>query len=265
MPETPDANRGTTSLSVGHANSHEVRAEAQRLARAAQAGWTAGRRPWLGVALASGAVVVTLLLHAHLVRHALWHAGAVYASLPLPTELARLPLSLFMPTAYLPLWGAVAQLLVVIGLSEIVLGRSVTVLVALAGHAGSTLIARALLGSSSAHFFGLAPALAHALDTGPSGATTAVGACLLLSLRLDVGAALLSASLVIAALVAPGLDGVEHTAALLLGLGAGVALGQFYRRASARATRPPRARLVRWWRRRQPGIVAVSGRSLSPR
>ena len=72
-----------------------------------------------------------------------------------------------------------------------------------------------------AHLLGLTPALARVLDTGPSAATTAVGACLLIAARMNRGAALLSLGLLIAAAAAPGVDGIEHTTSLVWGLLAG--------------------------------------------
>jgi hypothetical protein len=151
----------------------------------------------------------------------LWHSGAVYASLPLTTELWRLPMSLFLPTAYLPIWGAVAQLVVVIGLGELLLGRWLTVGVAVVGHFAATLAARLIIDSHLGTLFGLSPALAHVLDTGPSAAATAVGACLLLLLGMYRCASLLCIALFIAALVTPGIDGLEHLIALACGLVAG--------------------------------------------
>ena len=130
-------------------------------------------------------------------------------------------MSTFLPTAYLPLWASCLQLVVVIGLGELILGRWLTVGVALVGHYGSTLIARVLLVDLHSHLFGLAPALAHVLDTGPSGATTAVGACLVIAARMNRSAVLLCVGLIVAALFAPGLDGVEHITALIWGLFAG--------------------------------------------
>jgi hypothetical protein len=183
--------------------------------------WSRGVRPWLGVATALACVLVSVFLHFHILRPELWRSGDVYAALPLTNELARLPMSLFFPAAYLPLWAACAQLLVVIGLGEMILGRWLTIAVALVAHVGSTLIARTLLLSLHGPVFGLTPALARALDTGPSAATTAVGACLLIAARMNRSAALLCVGLLVAALVAPGLDGVEHTAALVWGLLAG--------------------------------------------
>jgi hypothetical protein len=216
-----------------------------------------GARPWLGVLLAIACVAVAILLHFHVWRPELWRSGDVRADVPVSSELARLPMSLFMPTAYLPLWGAVLQLVAVIGLGELILGRSVTVLVAAAGHVGSTLFARVLLTTSFAHLLGLTPAMAHAIDTGPSGATTAVGACLLVSLRMNRTAALLALSLAVAALVAPGLDAVEHAGALLIGLAAGRALGWIYVRAPQRSLGLRDPRWLRILRRRRPGIVAM--------
>ena len=234
-----------------------LRGEFTRLWVATRAGWTSGARPWLGVLLALACVAVTVLLHLGVFRPELWRSGQVHASLPLSSELARLPMSLFMPTAYLPLWGAILQLVVVIGLGELILGRSVTVLVAAAGHVGSTLLARLLLATTFAHLLGLTPAMTHVIDTGPSGATTAVGACLLFSLRMNRTAALLTVSLAVAAIVAPGLDAVEHAGALLIGLVAGGALGWVYVRAPRRSRPAIAPRWLRVLRRRRPGIVAL--------
>jgi hypothetical protein len=188
----------------------------------ARYGWSRGARPWLGIATTFATILVAAFLHFHILRPELWQSGDVYAALPITGELARLPMSLFFPAAYLPLWAACAQLLVVIGLGEIILGRWLTIAVALVAHFGSTLIARVLLVTMHGHVLGLSPALVHVLDTGPSAATTAVGACLLIAARMNRSAALLSLGLLIAAAVAPGLDGVEHTAALVWGLLAGL-------------------------------------------
>ncbi len=130
-------------------------------------------------------------------------------------------MSFFFPTAYLPLWAACAQLVVVIGLGELILGRWLTIAVAVVAHLGSTLIARMLLESVHSHVLGLTPALAHVLDAGPSAATTAVGACLLIAARMNRGAVLLCVGLLIAAVAAPGVDAIEHTTSLVWGLLAG--------------------------------------------
>jgi len=157
-------------------------------------------------------------------------------------------MSLFFPAAYLPLWAACAQLLVVIGLGEMILGRWLTIAVALVAHVGSTLLARTLLLSLHGHVFGLAPAIARSLDTGPSAATTAVGACLLIAARMNRSAVLLCTGLLVGALVAPGLDGVEHTAALVWGLLAGFLSVMITSRSSDETTLTP-------WRTRGVGIL----------
>ncbi len=225
--------------------------EVDRLWLLARYGWSRGARPWLGVATALATVLVAVLLHVHLLRAELWRSGDVYATLPITSELVRMPMSLLFPTAYLPLWAACAQLLVVVGLGELILGRWLTIAVALIGHAGSTLIARVVLESVHGHVFGLTPALAHALDTGPSAATTAVGACLLVAAGMNRCTLLLSVALITAAIVVPGVDGVEHAAALAWGVVAGVvyyavaARASIHRRAAqkpwiSRLTRPRR-------------------------
>jgi hypothetical protein len=196
--------------------------EFRRLVMLARDGWARGTRPWLAVSAALASIAVAAMLHFHVLHPELWRSGDVYASLRLSTELARLPMSLFLPTPYLPLWGACLQLLVVIGLGELILGRWLTAMVAIAGHFGSTLVARALLDSVHGYVFGLAPSLAHVLDTGPSAATTAVGACLLVCARLNRCVVLLSVALLGAAFIAPGVDGIEHLMALCCGVILGV-------------------------------------------
>lgn len=184
--------------------------------------WSRGARPWLGIAMALATTLVAIFLHFHILRPELWRSGDVYAALPLTSELARLPMSFLFPTAYLPLWAACAQILVVIGLGELILGRWLTIVVAMVGHIGSTLFARVLLESVHGHVFGLTPALAHVLDTGPSAAVAAVGACVLVTARMNRCVLLLGVGLIAAALIAPGVDGVEHTTALVWGVTAGV-------------------------------------------
>jgi hypothetical protein len=130
-------------------------------------------------------------------------------------------MSLFLPTPYLPVWAASGQILVVFGLGEMILGRWLTVMVATVGHFGSSLVAFVVLNTVHGNVFGLTPALLHALDTGPSAATTAVGASLLVAVRMRKCAWLLTFALIAAALIAPGIDGVEHLVALTCGLIAG--------------------------------------------
>jgi hypothetical protein len=196
--------------------------ELRQLLTASRAGWSRGQRPWVALGLSLATIVVYLLVRSPTVGTTVWRAGDVYAALPLATELRRLPMSLLLPTPYLPEWGAVAQLLVVIGLGELLLGRWLTVIVATVGHVGATLAARLALDVGQGTLLGLSPALARALDTGPSAAATAVGACVLVVVGMYRCTALLTISLLIAALVVPGIDGLEHMVALLSGLAVGV-------------------------------------------
>ncbi|MGA7834555.1 MAG: hypothetical protein WCA31_05055 [Acidimicrobiales bacterium] len=222
LPDVSSAAVGHDQLVASHrAPRFALSREFIRLWLLARYGWSRGARPWLGVAMALATILVAAFLHFHILRPELWNSGDVYAALPITSELARLPMSLFFPTAYLPLWAACLQLVVVIGLGELVLGRWLTIGVAVTAHFGATLIARVVLDSLSGHLFALTPALARAFDAGPSAATTAVGACLLIAARMRLGALLLCSGLLIAALVAPGVDALEHMAALTWGLIAG--------------------------------------------
>ncbi|HVB71293.1 MAG TPA: hypothetical protein VND83_07320 [Acidimicrobiales bacterium] len=207
-------------------------------------GWSRGTRPWFAVGVASATAVVYALAENHSIRSFLWRAGGVSAALPLKVELARLPLSLLLATPYLPVWAACAQILAVFGIGEFVIGRRLTVVLVVLGHFGATLVARVVLDAIHTSVFGLTPALAHVLDTGPSAATTAVGAGLLIVARMNRSAVLLAAALVAAYLIAPGVDGVEHLVALACGLGVGVICRLAASRLSSRSF-PPWLRAAR--------------------
>lgn len=199
--------------------------ELRNLFQSARQSWSEGNRPWAALLIAAAATTTSLLLHEHSLAPMIWRSGAVSASLPLRSELLRLPMSFFLPTAYLPEWGAVVQLLVVIGLGELMLGRWFTVAIAAIAHVVSTLTARGLIDGGHGKVIGLPLSLAHVLDTGPSAATVAVGVCLLVAIRAHWCTSILCASLAIAALATPGLDGTEHAVALACGV-----VGGFVRR-----------------------------------
>jgi hypothetical protein len=229
---------------------------------------TRGDRPWLGIALASATALVAVLLKFHIFSPELWRSGAVYASLPLKSELARLPMSLLLPTPYLPVWAASGQILIVFGFGELILGRWLTVMVATVGHFGSSLVAFVLLNAVHGSVFGLTPALAHVLDTGPSAATTAVGACLLIAARMKRCAWLLTLALVAAALIAPGIDGVEHTVALACGLVASAAYRVVLSRSARVGNASSRTRwsyilqgLTQVFRLPRSAVAAIRGRN----
>jgi membrane protease YdiL (CAAX protease family) len=80
-------------------------------------------------------------------------------------------------------------------------------------------------------------------------------------MRMNRSAILLSLGLVIAALVAPGVDGVEHTVALLTGFSAGLIARWAYSRTPRSWSRSLRdARLVRFLRRRRPALAVMRDR-----
>ncbi len=83
------------------------------------------RRP-RAVPMAVAAVCLTAVLH--FVHNQSWgyrfvqNVGAVRAEDPLWLALLRTPLSLFVPALDLPVWGALAQILLVFGIAELCLG-----------------------------------------------------------------------------------------------------------------------------------------------
>lgn len=272
MSNTPDLSRDGVAVDVTIlayvTPSTSPTKELRRLGVLASQQLRRGDRPWLGLALASVTVLVAMLLKFHVFSPDLWRSGAVYASLPLKSELARLPMSLFLPTPYLPLWAASSQILIVFGLGELILGRWLTLMVATVGHFGSSLVVYVLLNSVHGNVLGLTPALAHALDTGPSAATTAVGACLLIAARMRRCAGLLTLALVAAALIAPGVDGVEHTVALGCGLLAGAAYRVVVSRTTSLANARPRTvwsfrlvRIAQAFRSPRSAVAAIRGRN----
>ena len=196
--------------------------ELRRVLVMARFAWENGRRLWFAVLMATGTLVVYILLHDSATAPLLLRSGDVLASLPLSQELLRLPMSLFLPTPFLPIWAATAQILVVLGLGELLLGRWLTVAVAALGHGAATLSARVMIQLCPGNVFCLPTAAAHMIDTGPSAAVTAVGACLLVATRCYRSAAVLTGALLIAGIAAPGLDGQEHLLALVCGLTVGV-------------------------------------------
>src|SRR5215212_10196565 len=104
------------------------------------------RRRWRAVPMTLGVVCLTALVQ--FAQNQSWghrfvqDIGAVRADDPLWLALPRTPLSLFVPAPDLPVWGALAQLLIVFGLAEICLGWWRTLAVAYAATLVGTLYAR---------------------------------------------------------------------------------------------------------------------------
>jgi hypothetical protein len=192
----------------------------------ALARWRAGARPAMAVGAALLCVAGDAAYTSAGLRHVAIAGGAVTAALPLRTELERLPGSAFLPTAELPLPLAVIQVVLVLGLAELALGRRATAAVAITAHLASTLVARVLISVGTATMLGLPASQAGVLDTGPSAMTAAVGSWLLLRTRAYWCLGMLGTALTIAAALQNDVDGREHLAAFGLGVLAALALEQ---------------------------------------
>ncbi|MET8826619.1 hypothetical protein ABZX40_08470 [Streptomyces sp. NPDC004610] len=190
------------------------------------------------VAMTLGAVALTAVLH--VVHRQSWghgfvaDVGSVRAGEPLWTALLRTPLSLFVPALDLPVWGALAQILVVFGIAEISLGRPVTLAVACLATLAGTLYAR--IGIAVGGPLGLPASDAGVVDTGPSAAVVGLAVFTAWRYRAFGTLALVIVAAVGEVLVVDNLAGREHlvAVAVTLLLCAGVGLRQ--RRAGARAS-----------------------------
>ncbi|MFE5188083.1 hypothetical protein [Streptomyces sp. NPDC056628] len=214
-----------------------ARAEWGPLYRAVRAGWA--RRRWRGVSLTLAAVCLTGL--AQVVQQRSWgrpvvrDLGGVRAEDPLWQALARTPLSPFVPAAGLPVWGALAQILVVFGIAELSLGRWRTLAVAYAATLAGTLYARLGIALGPDHPLGLPGSDARVVDTGPSAAV--VGLALFAGWRhgayLTAGA--VAGAMVVEVVLKDDLAGREHGAAVVaVAVLCAVAAGR-QRRSRARA------------------------------
>ncbi|MEU0252527.1 hypothetical protein ABZ299_08455 [Streptomyces sp. NPDC006184] len=141
--------------------------------------------------------------------------GAVRAQDPLWAALLRTPLSLFVPALDLPVWGALAQLLLVFGVAELCLGWWRTLVIAYVATLAGTLYARAGITLGAHAPFGLPWTDAQVVDTGPSAAV--VGLAVFVSWRYGAygTAGAVTLSMVVEVLVKENLAGKEHLAALM--------------------------------------------------
>ncbi|MET9757451.1 hypothetical protein ABZ016_00100 [Streptomyces sp. NPDC006372] len=197
------------------------------LARWARAEWeplfTAVRgrlreRRWRAVPTAVTAVCLTAVLHC--VHNQSWgyrfvqDIGAVRAEDPLWLALLRTPLSLFVPALDLPVWGALAQILVVFGVAEICLGRWRTLLIAYVATLAGTLYARLGIWLGPDFPLGLPISDARVVDTGPSAAVVGLAVYLGLRYRAYVTAGAVIGAMAVEVAVKENLAGKEHLAAI---------------------------------------------------
>ncbi|WP_328222820.1 hypothetical protein OG272_13120 [Streptomyces sp. NBC_00104] len=164
---------------------------------------------------------VCLATVVHLVHHQSWgyrfveNTGAVRAEDPLWTALLRTPLSLFVPALDLPVWGALAQILIVFGLAEICLGRWRTLAIAYVATVAGTLYARLGIALGPDVFFlGLPASDAAVVDTGPSAAVVGLAVYVGWRHRAYGTAGAVVVAMVVEVLVKENLAGKEHLAAI---------------------------------------------------
>ncbi|MEU8137751.1 hypothetical protein, partial [Streptodolium elevatio] len=183
------------------------------------------------LALASTALVAFF----HVVQQFDWGAdttrvlGGVRADLPWWLALLRTPVSLFVPAPDLPVWGALAQVLVVFGFAELVLGRARTLVIAYLATLAGTMAARAMIALGPDRFLGIDDSLGHVLDTGPSAAVVGLVVALAWVCRAPVLMTLVWGLMIAEVAWKPNLAGREH----LVGMAAVlvyVALGETWRR-----------------------------------
>ncbi|MFJ6808444.1 hypothetical protein ACIQRK_20860 [Streptomyces anulatus] len=146
--------------------------------------------------------------------------GFVRARDPLWLALLRTPLSLFVPALDLPVWGSLAQVLLVFGIAEITLGRAETFLVAYVCTLAGTLYARLGVAVGPGALIGLPASDALVVDTGPSAAVVGLVVCVCLRMRAWFTGALVIVAMTIEVIALPNLAGREH----LVAIGAALAL-----------------------------------------
>ncbi|MFE9422395.1 hypothetical protein ACFYNO_05450 [Kitasatospora sp. NPDC006697] len=141
--------------------------------------------------------------------------GVVRAGQPLDVSLLRTPFSLFVPALDLPVWGALAQVLLVFGIAEIVLGRKTTLLVAYACTLAGTLFARVGTHIGPDHLFGFPASVGHLRDTGPSAAVVALAVCVAWKTRAWTTGTAVVLVMIAEVVAIPNLAGMEHLVAIV--------------------------------------------------
>ncbi|MEU1191752.1 hypothetical protein [Streptomyces sp. NPDC005859] len=198
-----------------------------RGARRARAEWgplyeavraSSTKRRWRAVPMTLAAVCLTSVTQ--VVQNQTWgyrpvqDAGAVRAEDPLWLALLRTPLSLFVPALDLPVWGALAQILLVFGIAELCLGWWRTLGIAYAATLAGTLYARVGIALGPGSPVGLPAADARIVDTGPSAAVVGLAVFLGWRYRAYATAGAVIVAIVAEVLLKNNLAGKEHLAAI---------------------------------------------------
>ncbi|MFI6643891.1 hypothetical protein [Streptomyces sp. NPDC050504] len=180
------------------------------------------QRRWRAIPLTLTAVALTSFFQ--VVQNQSWGYGPVraigfvQAEDPLWQSLLHTPLSLFVPALDLPVWGALAQVLLVFGIAEICIGRLRTLAIAYAATLAGTMYARLGIALGPDHPLGLPASDAQVVDTGPSAAVVGLAVFVCWRYRAWWTAALVVAAMVGEVLVKNNLAGKEHLAAIAAAL-----------------------------------------------
>ncbi|MBP2581602.1 hypothetical protein J3A78_002080 [Streptomyces sp. PvR006] len=203
---------------------------------------------WRAAPMTLAAVCLTALFQ--VVQNQEWgyqpvqNIGSVRAEDPFWLALLRTPLSLFVPALDLPVWGALAQVLLVFGIAEICLGRWRTLAVAYLATLCGTLYARVGIALGPDNPFGLPASDALVHDTGPSAAVVGLAVYVCWRYGARWTGALVVVAMVVEVVVKPNLAGKEHLAAIA---GVLVLMGvQAWRGRGQEGVEPPRPGTRSW-------------------
>ncbi|MBT2383253.1 hypothetical protein [Streptomyces sp. ISL-11] len=140
--------------------------------------------------------------------------GSVQAQLPWWLALLRTPLSLFVPALDLPVWGALAQVLLVFGIAEISLGKWRTLAISYVATLTGTMYARLAVHLGPDSVFGLPADAAKVIDTGPSAAVVGLAVYVSWRYRAWFTCAVVVLAMAVEVVLKPNLAGKEHIAAV---------------------------------------------------
>ncbi|MFD7340364.1 hypothetical protein ACFV98_30940 [Streptomyces violascens] len=175
---------------------------------------------WRAIPLTLSAVLLTSVFQ--VIQNQSWGfrpiqvIGSVKAEYPLWISLLRTPFSLFVPALDLPVWGALAQVLLVFGIAEICIGRGRMLLIAYAATLAGTLYARVGIHIGPDSVFGLPASAAKMVDTGPSAAVVALAVYVCWRYRAYWTAGTVALAMVVEVVLKNNLAGKEHIAALIV-------------------------------------------------
>lgn len=176
------------------------------------------RDRWRAAPMTVGAVCLTSVFQ--IVQNTPWgfqpvqDLGSVKAVDPLWLALLRTPLSLFVPALDLPVWGALAQILLVFGISEVCIGWWRTLLIGYVATLAGTTYARIGLALGPDHPLGLPVSDRIVNDTGPSAAVVGLAVYLCWRYRAYLTGTVVVLAMIGEVLVKDNLAGKEHLAAI---------------------------------------------------